>query len=221
MAADLLQLPFQVGDAAADLAAVDLQLRFTRPAHTDAAAGAAGASTGLPRQVGPGTRQARQPVFVLRQLHLHRALARLGVAGEDVKDQRGAIDHLDLLAQYALDLPLLARGKLLVEDHDIGAQLQHQRLQFAQLAGADEGGRVRMYQPLGQRALHGQACGLGQQRQLGERVLHRENPRLSRQADADQNRRLVRLVREDQALVIAHDRGRGAFHCAGEIIDGR
>jgi len=78
-----------------------------------------------------------------------------------------------------------------------------------------------MYQPLGQRALHGQTCGLGQQRQLGERVLHRENPRLARQADADQNGRLVRLVGQDQALVIAYDRGRGAFGRAGETVDGR
>ena len=127
-----------------------------------------GWSVGLPRQVRPGVGQPRQPVFVLGQLHLHRALARPGVAGEDVQDQGGAVDHFDLLAQHALDLALLARGKLFIEDHDICAQLQHQRLQFTQLAGADEGGRVGMFEPLGQAALHCQAGGLCQQGQFRE-----------------------------------------------------
>ena len=142
------------------------------------------------------------------------------MAGEDVQDQGGAVDHFDLLAQHALDLPLLARGKLFIEDHDIGAQLQHERLQFAQLAGADEGGRVGMFELLGQRTLHFQARGLCQQAQFGERVLHRKNPRLTGQADADQDSRLIRLVGQDQALIIAHDRAGAAFGRAGEIIDG-
>ena len=64
-----------------------------------------------------------------------------------------------------------------------------------------------------------QARGLGQQSQFGERVLHRQNAGLTRKADTDQYGRFLRLVGQNQALVIAHDCVNAAFTCAGEIVD--
>ena len=217
--AHIFQFALEMGDAAADLSPVHFQLGFTGAAHTHSAAGAAGASTGLPRQVGPGPGQPGKPVFVLGQFHLHRALFGLGMAGENVQDQGRAIDHLDFLAHDPLNFALLPGRKLFIEDHDIGAQLQYQRLQFAQLAGADEGCRVGTLEPLGQFSLHFQARGLCQQGQFGKGVLHREDAGLAGDADADQDSHLLRLVGQDQALVIAHHCAHAAFSSAGEVID--
>jgi len=206
-------------DPAANLPSVHFQLRFTGSAHTDPAARPAGSSTRLPRQVSPRPGQPRQPVLVLGQLHLHRPLFGLGMACEDIQDQGCAVDHLHILPQHPLDFALLARRKLFIEDHHIRAQLQDQRLQFAQFARADERSRVGMLEPLRQLSLHLQSRGPGQQGQFAERVLHREYTGLTRQADADQDRRLLRFVGQDQALVIPYDCAKPAFACTGKVID--
>ena len=78
-----------------------------------------------------------------------------------------------------------------------------------------------MLQPLAQFALHFQSRGRSQQGQFAERVLHGQDARLTRQADADQDRSLLRLVGQDQALVVPHDCANAAFACAGKIIDRR
>ena len=57
----------------------------------------------------PCARQARQTIFVLRQFDLKRAFAGVGVLGEDVEDQRRAVEDFDLLAEALFQFALVAR----------------------------------------------------------------------------------------------------------------
>ena len=112
-------------------------------ADADAATRAPGAATGLTGEMGPGARQPGQTVFVLRQFDLDRAFARAGVARKDVQDQRGTVEHLDLIAEGFFQLALLARGKLVVEDDQVCAPCSRTSISSSsELAGTDERGRV-------------------------------------------------------------------------------
>ncbi len=199
--ADLVKLAFQMGDAPTDLSAVHLQLGFAGAAHADAARGPAGPTTGLTGQVGPGPGQPGQTVFVLGQLHLHRALLGAGVAGEDVQDQGRAVQDLDL-AQGLLHLPLLAGGELVVEDHHVGPGLGDQGFQLHQLAGAHEGGRVGGVEVLGEHADHGQPGRVGQEGQLGHGILQGEDAGVAADLHAHQHGQLFGLEGVDQPLVV-------------------
>ena len=92
MSADLAA---QLGHPLADAPAVQLDLGLTGATAADADA-ARGAAADLAGQVATPATQARQQVLQLGQLDLGLALAALGVLGEDVEDQRGAVDDLDL-----------------------------------------------------------------------------------------------------------------------------
>ena len=81
------QLALDLHHATPDHAAVGLELRLARSPRADAAA--------QPLEVGPLPDQPRQQVRELRQLDLQLALRRARALGEDVEDERGAIDHLD------------------------------------------------------------------------------------------------------------------------------
>ena len=86
-------------DALIDQAPVRLELRFTRTAHTDAAAEFL--------EVGPHASQSRQHVFELRQLDLDFGFARAGARRKDVENQLCAIHHA--CADGILDVLALAR----------------------------------------------------------------------------------------------------------------
>src|SRR5690606_15617947 len=101
-AADVLDGLLEHGDAVPDAAPVDLELRLARSPGADAAAQAA---HGL-----AATRQARELVLELRQLHLHLRLAPSGVLSEDVEDHLGAVEDLQL--REALHLARLRRREL-------------------------------------------------------------------------------------------------------------
>ena len=81
------QLALDLQHPAADHPAVRLELRLAWPAGADAAA--------EPLEVGPLPDQPRQEVRELGQLDLQLALRGARPLGEDVEDERGAIDHLD------------------------------------------------------------------------------------------------------------------------------
>ena len=66
---------------------IDLELRLARTAGADAGA--------LLAQLEAATPQARQPVAELRELDLDRAFLARRVLGEDVEDQRDAVDDVD------------------------------------------------------------------------------------------------------------------------------
>ena len=76
-------------------------------------------TAGLPRQRLAPAAQPRQQVLHLRQRDLRLALPAPRVLGEDVQDQPGPIDDLDL--DHVLELAQLAGGQLAVADHRVGA----------------------------------------------------------------------------------------------------
>ena len=68
----------------------------------------------------PAAAQARQPVAQLRELDLHHALLARRVLGEDVEDQRDAVDDVD--REQLLEVALLRGRELVVEDHDVDVE---------------------------------------------------------------------------------------------------
>ena len=111
-------LAAQLADPRADAPAVGLDLGLTRAAGTDAAT-AGHPATGLPGERLTPAAQPRQHVLHLRELDLGLALPAGRVLGEDVEDQRGAVDDLDL--EDLLQLVELAGRQLAVADHRVGA----------------------------------------------------------------------------------------------------
>ena len=107
LAAHDLQFARDFVDALLHSAAVGFELRFAfAAAHADAAL--------LPRQVAPEPRQARQQMLELRQFDLQLAFARAGALGEDVEDERRAVENLAV--ENLLQVAALRGGKFVVED---------------------------------------------------------------------------------------------------------
>ena len=167
-AAHLLELAAQLGDLGVDAAPVGLDLGLTGTAAADALT-AGGTTTGLARQVAAPAAQALLHVLQLRQLDLRLALLALRVLGEDVEDQRGAVDDLDL--DLVLEVAQLAGRELAVADDGVGAGGLHDLADRLDLAAADVGRRVGLLAALEDGLEHLGAGGLGEQRELGHRVL--------------------------------------------------
>src|SRR4051794_17488647 len=100
------ELAAQLGDLGVDPAPVGLDLGLAGTAAADAAAGRADPAAGLAGQVAAPAAQALLHVAELGQLDLGLPLGGLGVLGEDVEDQGGAVDDLDL--EPVLEVPELA-----------------------------------------------------------------------------------------------------------------
>ena len=98
-AAELHEVPLQLGDPPLDAPAIHLELGLTGTAGADAAP--------LLGQLDAPAAQARQPVAQLRELDLHHSFLAPRVLGEDVEDQRDAIDDVPL--EQLLQVALLGR----------------------------------------------------------------------------------------------------------------
>ena len=109
---DFLQIAFEIINALADAAAIHFELRFAGAARADAAA-----ETGKLRAL---TGKTRKAIFHLCKLDLQFALGRLRVLGENIENQRGAIDHAN--AERVFKIALLRAGKLVVKDCEIDFQ---------------------------------------------------------------------------------------------------
>ena len=105
----------------------------------------------------PQPAHAGHVVFELGQLDLHLALGGVRVAGEDVEDHRGAVDHRDV--ELGLEVALLARRQLVVGDDDIRVGVLEQRLDLVDLAGAEVVVRMRLIALLHHLADGGDTCG--------------------------------------------------------------
>ena len=113
--------------------AVGLELRLTRTPRADA--------TRLLRQAsGAAAPQAGQSIAQERQLDLGFALEGVGVLGEDVEDHRGAIDRR--APEQLLEVELLSRRELVVEDDGVGVDLEADLEQLLHLPLAEERRRV-------------------------------------------------------------------------------
>ena len=108
---DLLEIALEADDLVADHAPVAFELAFARTRQEPEAAA-------LALQVGPGANQARALIGQPRQLDLQAALAGAGAAGEDLQDQAGPVDHLDLPG--LLQVALLNGREAVVHHDDVG-----------------------------------------------------------------------------------------------------
>ena len=117
-ALELLELLAELGDLGVDATPVGLDLRLTGTTATDALT-AGDAATGLAGEVATPAAEALLHVAELRELDLGLALLGLRVLGEDVEDQPGAVDRLDL--ELVLEVAQLAGREVAVEDHRVGA----------------------------------------------------------------------------------------------------
>ena len=125
--ADTLEVLFQSLDLVADQATVGLELGLARPARADRAL--------HPFEVLPLAGQSGQEVFVLRQGDLDHTLASVGTLSEDVEDQGGAVDDLDL--EPLLQRSLLRRCEFVVKDRHCGRELVAQSDDLFEFALAD------------------------------------------------------------------------------------
>ena len=125
--------PFaQLLDAAADQAAVCFELRFARAAQPDAAF--------LPLEVGPAADQARGKVPELRELDLQLAFEAARALCENIQDQACPVEHAAI--EFAFEVAFLARGQRSRGYHELGFVIAYTRLEFVELAFADEEARI-------------------------------------------------------------------------------
>ncbi len=110
-----------------DQAPVGFQLGFARAAQADTAL--------LSLEVGPAADQAGGEVAQLGQFHLQFAFVGLGPLGEDIEDQRGAVEHPALAGFF--DVAFLDGRQRLADQDEIGRTVLDPRSQFLDLAAAD------------------------------------------------------------------------------------
>src|SRR5438128_11614520 len=126
--AHALELLVDFLDAPGNSAAVGFELCFARASRADSAA--------QPRHLDTVAGQPRQHIVELRQFDLQTALPRAGAPGEDVEDELGAIDNFYL--KLLLEIPLLGRREVLIENDDRRAGGRNRRRQLANLTRADQ-----------------------------------------------------------------------------------
>ena len=168
MPAHLLQPPAQERDPPAGQAPVGLELRLAGATrshstadHPEAAAQAL--------EVLPHPPHARQVVLELCELDLELALGAAGMLGEDVEDQLRAVD--DARRQRVLEVALLARIELVVDEERLGSSVRELGLELPELPLADIAALVGPRTALDQLAHRLDAGGTRKLTQLVELVL--------------------------------------------------
>ena len=145
-------------DPIASQAAVGLDL---------ALAGASGPDpTSESLEVRPQAPHPRQVVLELGQLDLQLALGAVGVGGEDVEDDRRAVDHRD--AERGLEVAFLARRQLVVAGHEIRVRRGDLGLHVLELSGAEVRVGMRALTALDELADGRHPCGAQQLFEFGE-----------------------------------------------------
>ena len=176
LVSDGFDLALEAGDAVADEAAVGLELGFAR------AAGADGAFE--PLQVAPLAGESRQEVLVLGELDLEAAFAGAGALGEDVDDERGAVEDFDL--EGVFEGALLRWTELVVEDDEGVVETLAFGLDLRQLALADVVPGMGVLQLLDGAADDAGAGGIGEEGELIEGGLAAEGRGLALDVDGDE-----------------------------------
>jgi hypothetical protein len=112
--------------------------------------------------VGPQTGQTRQPVLELGQLDLEAPLVRRRAAGEYVEDECCAIDDLDV--ERTLQVALLGWAEVVINHHDVVADVVAAGLDLLELPFADVGTGQGVGELLGYRTYDLDVDGFGQPR---------------------------------------------------------
>ena len=135
------------------------------------------------------------------QLDLQAALARAGVAREDVEDQRRAVQHLAV--EQLLEVALLVRRQLVVDDQQVEAAGCLLVDQLGRAALAEVPDRVRPLPALECAAHDRGTGGLRQGAQLRQAALHRPAP-VRWVVEADEEGALGGRGEVDQAAAVGH-----------------
>ncbi len=173
-ALDVLEPAPQRRDAVARQAPVRLDLALSRAPRPDPAAEAL--------EVAPQAAHAREVVFELGQLDLQLALGARSVVGEDVEDDRRAVDHRQ--PQRLFEIALLACAQLIVAGDQIGVERARELLGLTHLARAEIAVGMGVLTPLDQLAHDRDTGGAQQLAELGQLALVRIARRCTARADA-------------------------------------
>ena len=219
MGLDGLQFGVESGDSGRNLAPVQFQLGFAGTPQAHASARPSGATAGLSGQVGPGSGQARKAILVLGQFNLHDAFAGARVLGENVQNQCGPVNHLDVFGHRRFQDALLAGRQFRVENDNADAGLRDRFGQLGDLAFANQGGGVRGLHALTQACDHVNAGRVGQQLQLGQRILQRQSPGVRPEFDTDHNRPFPLRLGDDQPLLVPQGAVHPVVGHAAEVVD--
>jgi hypothetical protein len=157
-----LELDLEFGDLAHDPPPINLELGLARPTRADA--------TGLLGKGLPATAKAGQAVAQECELDLCATLLRSGVLGEDVEDYSGPVDSRP--AENLLEISLLSRRELVVEDHGIGVDELAEIMELAGLATADVGRRIKLGTVLDNPGSLVRARGVDEEVELVETLAH-------------------------------------------------
>jgi hypothetical protein len=135
------------------------------------------------------TGQPGQDVVELRELDLQASLPGAGPPGEDVQDELGAVDRL--ASHLRLEVALLGRREVVVEDHHVDALLLAAPREVPHLAAPDEGGGVPPGAFLEEPAHDPRPRAPGEQAELVERGLG-PRPVAGAEREPDEQSRLTR-----------------------------
>ena len=126
------KLFFKGGYAAADVPFVAFKLTFTGSSlHSD---------TALAGKIFTLSRKAGQHILIPCKLDLYSSFAGIGPLPENVEYEKGTVDGA--YVGYLFNVALLGRGKLAVENKQIGLGVIGKIFYFLKLSGADKGGRI-------------------------------------------------------------------------------
>ena len=106
---------------------------------------------------------------------------------EDIEDQCGAIEDLDIAAGRLLQLALLCRRELVIKDDDLGARIGLQRRQLLDFAAANQGSRIGSIEPLIEHTDNFETRRRGKSLQLGQRICETPGRRFSFDLYPDKN----------------------------------
>ena len=174
----MLEIPAQVGNAAADQTAVDLQLRLAGASYPYGAARSRRHAAFLPRQVVPLPGQPRHHILQLGELNLKLGLPRLCTRGEYIEYQPAAIQNAPF--DDTVQVPDLRRCEIIVEYHEVDILRLAQFGDRPGLSGSDIKRRMHGAANLDDPLYDFRAGGIGQQGEFIERLLHLGDPFVGR-----------------------------------------
>ena len=159
-------LLFDGGNAVPHHAAVDLELAFAfSEARADSAAHA------VRCEMGPHAAQPRVKVFVLREPHLQAAFLGGRMQSENIQDEGGPVDHLDIAVDDLFQVCLLRWAQLVIEHDEVGSICTAHLRYLLSLSRSDEGSRIGRGEPLRGLGHHFRPNGVDQPFQLFQRRL--------------------------------------------------